>query len=75
VSYQCPVCEKIWHDTMELARHVFGVGDQAHKDWVNAQGVNFIELLLIQTMEPGNKGYETLSEILEKKARKVEGKT
>ncbi len=26
MSYQCPVCEKIWPDTMELARHVFGVG-------------------------------------------------
>ena len=71
MSYQCPVCEKIWPDTMEMARHVFGVGDQAHKDWVNAQGVNFIELLLIQTMEPGNKGYKTLAEILERKAKKV----
>lgn len=70
MSYQCPVCEKIWTDTMELARHVFGVGDQAHKDWVNSQGVNFIELLLIQTMEPGNKGYKTLAEILEREAKK-----
>ncbi len=72
MSYQCPVCEKIWPDTMELARHVFGVGDQAHKDWVNAQGVSFIELLLVQTMEPGNKGYKTLAGILEREAKKVE---
>ena len=50
-------------------------GDQAHKDWVNAQGVNFIELLLLQTMEPGNKAYKTLAEILEKEAKKVEKKT
>ena len=57
---------------MELARHVFGVGDQAHKDWVNSKGVNFIELLLLQTMEPGNKGYKALAEILEKEAKKVD---
>lgn len=75
MSYQCPVCEKIWTDSMDLARHVFGVGDQRHKEWVNAQGVNFIELLLVQTMEPGNKGYKTLADILEKKARKVEDQT
>jgi uncharacterized C2H2 Zn-finger protein len=58
VSYLCPVCEKIWPDTMELARHVFGVGDQAHKDWVNSKGVN--------------KGYKTLAELLKREAKKVE---
>lgn len=72
MSYLCPICEKIWPDTMDLARHVFGVADQAHKDWVNSKGVNFIELLLIQTMEPGNKGYKTLAEILEREAKKVD---
>lgn len=57
---------------MEMARHVFGVGDKSHKDWVNSKGVNFIELLLIQTMEPGNKGYKTLAELLEKEAEQVD---
>jgi len=57
---------------MELARHVFGVGDQAHKDWVNSKRVNFIELLLLQTMEPGNKGYKILAEILDREAKKVD---
>lgn len=57
---------------MNMARHVFGVGDQAHKDWVNSKGLNFVELLLIQTMEPGNKGYKILEELLEKEAEKVE---
>jgi len=70
VGYICPVCGKIWPDTMDLARHVFGVGNQAHKEWVNSKGLNFIELLLIQTMEPGNKGYRTLAELLEKEAEK-----
>ncbi len=72
MNYKCPVCQKIWPDTMNMARHVFGVGDQDHKDWVNSKGLNFVELLLIQTMEPGNKGYEILGEMLEKEAEKVE---
>ncbi len=72
MNYKCPVCQKIWPDTMNMARHVFGVGDQAHKDWVNSKGLNFVELLLIQTMEPGNKGYKILGEMLEKEAEKVE---
>ena len=72
MSYKCPVCKKNWPDTMDMARHVFRVGDQAHKDWVNSKGFSFIELLLIQTMEPGNKGYKTLAELLEKEAEKVD---
>jgi hypothetical protein len=57
---------------MNLARHIFGTGDQKHKDWVNGQGLDFVELLLIQTMEPGNKGYKTLADVLEKKAEQVD---
>lgn len=72
MNYKCPVCQKVWPDTMNMARHVFGVGDQVHKDWVNSKGLNFVELLLIQTMEPGNKGYKILAELLEKEAEKVE---
>jgi hypothetical protein len=72
VGYKCPSCGKIWPDTMNLARHIFGTGDQVHKDWVNSKGLNFIELLLIQTMESGNKGYKTLAELLEREAEKVD---
>lgn len=72
MNYKCPVCQKVWPDTMNMARHVFGVGDQVHKDWVNSKGLNFVELLLIQTMEPGNKGYKILEELLKKEAEKVE---
>jgi len=71
VAYKCPVCSKVWPDTLDMARHVFGIADQAHKNWVNSKGLNFIELLLIQTMEPGNKGYKTLAELLEKEAEQV----
>ena len=72
MGYKCPVCEKVWPDTMNMARHVFGVGDQKHKDWVNSKGLSFIELLLVQTMEPGNKGYQQLAELLEKEAEQTE---
>lgn len=37
MNYKCPSCGKIWPNTMDLARHVFGTGDQAHKDWVNSK--------------------------------------
>ncbi len=72
MPYKCPTCGKVWPDTPDLARHIFGTGDQAHKEWVNSKGYNFIELLLIQTMEPGNKGYKALADLLEKEAEKVE---
>jgi len=57
---------------MDLARHIFGTGDQPHKDWVKSKGLDFVELLLIQTMEPGNKGYQTLADLLEKEAEQVD---
>jgi hypothetical protein len=57
---------------MDIARHIIGIGVQPQKDWVNSKGLNFVELLLIQTMEPGNKAYKTLAEILEKEAVKVD---
>ncbi len=71
-GYKCPTCGKIWPQTMELARHIFGTGDQAHKEWVNSKGLNFVELLLIQTMGPGNRGYRILADLLEKEAERVE---
>lgn len=72
MGYKCPACGKVWPDTMNLARHFFGTSDQAHKDWVSSKGLNLIELLLVQTMEKGNKGYKTLADLLEKEAEKVD---
>lgn len=72
MAYKCPSCGKIWPDTINLARHIFGTGDKAHKSWVNSKELDFIELLLIQTMESGNKGYKILADLLEKEAEKVE---
>lgn len=72
MPYRCPVCKKIWPSTMELARHMLGTGDKDHKDWINSKGLSFADLLMMQTMEPGNKGYKTLAELLEKEAEKLQ---
>ena len=72
MSYECPVCQKIWKDTMDLARHILGTGDRNHRNWIESKGLKYADLLLMQTMEPGNKGYVTLSNLLEKEARKIE---
>ncbi len=72
MGYQCPVCQKIWKSTMDLARHMLGTGDKVHKDWINSKGLSYADLLLMQTTEPGNKGYITLANLLEKEAVKVE---
>ena len=72
MGYQCPVCQKIWPKTMDLARHMLGTGDQPHKGWINSKGLSFSNLLLMQTTEPGNKGYAALAELLEKEAQKVD---
>jgi hypothetical protein len=57
---------------MDLARHILGTGDRSHRDWIESKGLKYADLLLMQTMEPGNKGYVTLSNLLEKEARKIE---
>ena len=72
MAYKCPACGKILPDTLNLARHFFGTGDKAHKEWVKSKGHDFVELLLVQTMESGNKGYKALADLLEQEAEKVD---
>ncbi len=64
----CPVCGKKAKtgSAMDCARHMFGTGDKPHKDWVNAQGLSFIDLLIEQATTPGNKSYEILAGVIEK---------
>jgi len=66
VSFKCPACKKEWPTSLQVARHIFGTGDKAHRAWVESQGYSYIELLLAQTTEPGNKSYAILSELVEK---------
>ncbi len=67
-AFKCPVCkgQKEWNSSLQVARHVFGVGDKAHRQWVDSQGVSFVDLLVEQATNPGNTAYNTLAEIIEK---------
>jgi hypothetical protein len=68
----CPVCGKKAKtgSAIDCARHMFGTGDKPHKDWVNAQGLSFIDLLIEQATTPGNKSYQVLAEVIEKATAK-----
>jgi len=64
----CPVCGKKAKtgSAIDCARHMFGTGDKPHKDWVNAQGLSFIDLMIEQATTPGNRSYQVLAEAIEK---------
>ena len=71
-NYRCPVCRKICPDPMDLSRHFLGQTDSIHKDWLKTKGLPYAQLITWQVTEFGNKGYDTLSQLLEKEAPKVE---
>lgn len=66
MSYHCPVCNKVSTTSLDLARHMIGRGDKVHRDWINAKGFKFSELLSLQFKSFGSEGYRTLTEVLEK---------
>lgn len=70
----CPVCGKKAKtgSAIDCARHMFGTGDKPHRQWVDAQGLSFIDLLIEQATTPGNKSYELLADIILKDAEKKE---
>jgi hypothetical protein len=45
---------------------MFGTGDKPHRAWFEAQGLSYIDLLLSQATEPGNKAYIQVAELIEK---------
>lgn len=71
MSYKCPACKKEWPTSKQVARHMFGTGDKAHRAWIESQGYSYIDLLLEQVSEPGNKSYEILSGLIEKAQDKL----
>jgi len=71
VNYKCPACKKEWPTSKQVARHMFGTGDKAHRAWIESQGYSYIDLLLEQVSEPGNKSYEILSGLIEKAQDKL----
>jgi len=68
----CPVCGKKAKtgSAIDCARHMFGTGDKPHRQWVDAQGLSFIDLMIEQATTPGNRSYQLLADIIEKDAEK-----
>jgi hypothetical protein len=66
MNFKCPACKKEWPNSLQVARHLFGTGDKAHRAWVESQGYSYIDLLLAQIAEPGNKSYDIMKELIEK---------
>jgi hypothetical protein len=54
---------------MNWARHMIGRGDKVHRDWINAKGFKYSELLALQFKSFGGEGYRTLAEVLEKETQ------
>jgi hypothetical protein len=53
---------------------MFGTGDKPHRQWVDAQGLSFIDLMIEQATTPGNKSYQILADCIEKDAEKRQAK-
>lgn len=68
---KCPVCKKQWDSALQVARHIFGTGDKAHRVWVNAHGLSYGDLLIQQAAEQGNRSYIALAEIIREAQDKV----
>jgi len=69
MSYHCPVCKKVSHASLDLARHMIGRGDKVHRDWIYSKGFKYSELLLLQIKSFGGEGFKALAEVLEKETK------
>jgi len=69
MSYHCPVCKKVSHTPLDLARHMIGRGDKVHRDWIYSKGFKYSELLLLQIKSFGGEGFKALAEVLEKETK------
>jgi hypothetical protein len=48
---------------------MIGRGDKVHRDWINAKGFKYSELLTLQFRSFGGEGYRALAEVLEKETK------
>jgi hypothetical protein len=65
MGYHCPVCDKVSRTSVDLVRHMMGRGDQVHRDWINAKGFKYAEMLASQIQSFGSEEYKRLAEVLE----------
>ncbi|MGB9628181.1 MAG: C2H2-type zinc finger protein [Thermodesulfobacteriota bacterium] len=74
MTYRCPICNKVSKTSMDLVRHMMGRGDSVHRDWINAKGFNYAEMLASQFQSFGSEEYKRLALVLENEPGvKVEG--
>ena len=71
MAFKCPACKKQWDVSLQVARHIFGTGDKAHRQWVESQGESYADLLVQQATSPGNASYETVAKLVEKAQDKL----
>jgi hypothetical protein len=71
MPFKCPACKKQWDVSLQVARHIFGTGDKAHRAWVESVGLSYVDLLVEQATNPGNKSYLTVAEAVEKAQDKL----
>jgi hypothetical protein len=50
---------------MDLVRHMMGRGDNVHKDWINAKGFKYADMLALQFQSFGSDEYKRLAQVLE----------
>ncbi len=65
MAYHCPVCNKVSSTSMDLVRHMMGRGDNIHRDWINAKGFHYAEMLASQFQSFGSEEYKRLAQVLE----------
>ena len=69
MDYHCPVCNKVSGTSADLVRHMMGRGDNVHRDWINAKGFNYAEMLASQFQSFGGEEYKRLAQVLQNESR------
>jgi hypothetical protein len=65
MGYHCPVCNKVSRTSADLVRHMMGRGDNVHRDWIQAKGFNYADMLASQFQSFGSEEYKRLAQALE----------
>jgi Holliday junction resolvase len=65
-TYVCPICRKATTNSMNLARHMMGVADKPHIQWIESNGVSFLKSLGLRAGKLAQGSYKELSQILER---------
>jgi len=66
ISCKCPVCYKSLTNAMGVAKHMIGISDDKHIEWIKSRGLSYLELIAF-----GGTGanLKPLAEEIEKEAQ------